>query len=428
MRIDRLEAAVMTSPHRFTEKISFVAQICFSYDGPTSANGYLRQAVCTQSCARDVLFRYRGKAVKIIIENLEDPSGLVGARRVFHADVGAEPGTRVLDATGWRVCPALYDADTLLPLHGNQFSEVDREVALAGGVARLNASIGWQRLADPLHATALLLMAEQSSMPRVRLLMAVMPDQDSEGFADWFSGFAQDVEHFGPHLLHACKLYGRDPHFARNLKAVWEAGWMPYVFTADPEPIAHQAARLNKPICFRHAASCADLDAMGGGGSGNALIWLASSPHFLLPVDEARRQSLVVRPPVPDAATRKALLARLDEINLIATDHVALGATTGPGLQTQHCFLPALLTLAEHLGCKPDRVLNKASTRPAALFGQDPNDWAVALVAPDVAHKLQIPGIDPDRDPFALDSFLPRVMAIVHGEKLWPTGQLRNAF
>ena len=365
--------------------------------------------------------------MKIIIENLEDPSGLLGARRVFHANVGADRGAKVLDATGWRVCPALYDADTLLPLHDGQLSEVDREVALTGGVARMNASIGWQRLADPLQAASLLLMAEQSSMPRVRLLMAVMPDQDSEGFAQWFATFAQDADKYGPHLLRACKLYGRDPYFARNLEAVWKAGWLPYVFTVDPEPIARQAARSSKPICLRHAASCADLDAMRSGSSSNSLIWLASSPHFLLPVDETRREALIVRPPVPDAATRKALLERFDEINLIATDHVAPGATTGPGLQTQHRFLPSLLTLIDHLGCKEDRVLSKASSRPAALFGRDPNDWAVALVAPKVAQMLQVPGVDKDRDPFIDDSFQPRVMAIMHGERLWPTGQLRNA-
>lgn len=364
--------------------------------------------------------------MKIIIENLEDGSGLLGARRVFQANVGAEPDTQVVDATGWRVYPALYDADTLLPLTDGRLSDVDREVALTGGVARMNASVSWHRLADPLQASSLLLMAEQSSMPRVRLLLAVMPDQDSEGFARWFADFAQGADQHGPHLLRACKLYGRDPYLARNLAAVWAAGWLPFVFTTQPQEIAHEAARLNKPVCFRHAVTCADLDAMRRDPADSSDIWLASSPHFLLPVDEARRAALVVRPAVPDAASRAALLARFDEIDLIGTDHVALGATTGPGLQTQHCFLPALLSLAEHLRCKPARVLSKASSRPAALFGPDPSDWAVALVAPRVARKLQTPGIDKDRDPFASDSFPLCVMAIIHGEKLWPAGPLRN--
>jgi hypothetical protein len=35
-----------------------------------------------------------------------------------------------------------------------------------------------------------------------------------------------------------------------------------------------------------------------------------------------------------------------------------------------------------------------------------------------------VPGIDATRDPFGHASFTPRVMAIVHGDTLWPTKHL----
>ncbi|MBN3727519.1 hypothetical protein [Burkholderia sp. Ac-20379] len=372
--------------------------------------------------------------MQIVIENLSDTAGLLGARRVFSVPRSLPADVKTLDASRWQAHPALYDADTLLALRDARLSESDREVALAGGVARLNASIGWQRMADREEAAALLRMAKDSVMPRVRLLLSVMPDQDTEGFAAWFADYARHAPTGDGTLLRACKLYGREPHFARNLEAVWAAGWLPVVFTAEPRALLARAAELGRPIVFRHAASAADLDAMQAAATADVSRWVTSSPQYLLPVEAGRRAALAVRPPIADEATRQALLARFGEIDLIATDHVARGATAGPGLQSQHHLLPALLTLASELAAPPHIVLGKASSRPAMLFGQDPSDWAVALVshapapAAASASSLSMPGIDGERDPFDGAPFAPRVMAIVHGETFWPTRHLLESF
>ncbi|WP_109476118.1 hypothetical protein [Paraburkholderia sp. C35] len=362
--------------------------------------------------------------MQIVIENLSDTAGLLGARRVFSVPRSLPRDLKTLDASRWQAWPALYDADTLLALRDARLSESDRDIALAGGVARLNASIGWQRMADREEAAALLRMAKDSVMPRVRLLLAVMPDQDTEGFAAWFAGYAPHAPTDDGTLLRACKLYGREPHFDHNLDAVWDAGWLPVVFTADPQALVVRAAERGKPIVFRHAASAATLDAMQAEPTLDVSRWVVSSPQYLLPVEAERRASLIVRPPIADEATRQALLARFGEIDLIATDHVARNATTGPGLQSQHHLLPALLTLADELDVPPHIVLGKASGRPAMLFGQDPSDWAVALVSREPLKHAAMPGIDAERDPFDAASFEPRVMAIVHGETLWPTRHL----
>ena len=152
-------------------------------------------------------------------------------------------------------------------------------------------------------------------------------------------------------------------------------------------------------------------------------MWRACPPHYLLPVDEARRSAMVVRPALSDDATREACLLRFDDIDLIATDHVAPGATSGPGLQTQHYLLPALLDLAQRLGRPANEVLAKASSRPASMFGHDANDWAVALVAPvrKGMAMTSLPSIQAERDPFPPNAFQHRVVAIVRGDTLWPT-------
>ena len=388
-----------------------------------------------------------GMSMQMVIENLQDPAGLLGDRRVFNVPTTVGVPAGVIDGSGWHAYPALYDADTLLALKDNMLADEDRDVALAGGVARLNASIGWQRLADPMEAEGLLNMARDSDMPRVRLLLSVMPDQDTEGFSAWFTQFAKSDIARSESLLPCCKLYGREPFFQRNLQAVWAAGWLPIVFSTEPDSIARSAVEAGRAIVFRHVVSAGDFDKIAAGVAsavsvdataqtqtregaaevmGDAAIWRVCPPHYLLPVDEARRKAMVVRPTISDDLTREACLARFDEIDLIATDHVARGATTGPGLQSQHHFLPALLDLARRLGCPPDDVIPKASSRPSTLFGHDANDWAVALVAPariggGVTPMPSLPGIQAERDPFAPDSFPHRVVAIVRGETLWPT-------
>ncbi|KKB61653.1 hypothetical protein WM40_21835 [Robbsia andropogonis] len=371
--------------------------------------------------------------MQMVLENLRDDAGLLGERRVFNVPKWRDADTRIVDAREWRAYPALYDADTLLTLRGGHLSEADREIALAGGVANLNASIAWQRMADPADAAALLRSAQDADMPRIRLLLSAMPDCDNTGFVDWFAAFARVPP---PSVLAACKLYGRDATFNSNLEAVWRANWLPMVYTDDPERVVERAVAMGKPVVIRHAThpdAISRLRAIAGtAATDDALIVLACAPHYLLPMTASLRGTFNVRPPLLDDARCIALQGCFDDIDLIATDHVAEGATRGPGLQSQHRFLPALLSLAKRMNVPTERVLRKASRRPAALFGPDVNDWAVALVArvpvqPSMAEGNAFPGINPRHDPYVDIAFEDRVVAMVRGLTLWPTRHLLPA-
>jgi hypothetical protein len=373
--------------------------------------------------------------MQIVIEHITDEAGLLDSRRVFNVPKWRDADTMIVDARGWHAYPALYDADTLLALHEARLAEEDRDIALAGGVANMNVSVAWQRLADAAEAPLLHGLAAGSDMPRVRLLAAAMPDYDNAGFVDWFLPFSKRPAVQRAGVLSACKLYGRDPTFARNLDAVWEADWLPMVFTDAPERVAERAVALGKPVVIRHATTpntIARVREIGHAPDGDDdVLILACAPHYLTPVSATRRAACHVRPPLLDDDARLALQGCIDDIDLLATDHVAQGATRGPGLQSQHGFMSALLDTAARIGCSPHGLIGKASRRPSALFGPDVNDWAVALVAPTpragmTSDRERFPGIQESRDPYAENRFSHRVVAIVRGETLWPTRHLRQ--
>ncbi|MCW6512891.1 hypothetical protein [Lichenifustis flavocetrariae] len=269
---------------------------------------------------------------------------------------------------------------------------------------------------DDLEVLATL--ARTAHLPVIRLLLTASVDRDTAGFAAWFTTFAASAPVFG--LLRACKLYGREPNFRRNLDAVWRAGWRAVVFTQDRALMA-EVADAGGDVLFRHASSPQDVAAMR---AGRHRAYVATSPHYLLPVEPTRR-ALSVRPPLPeDDAVDRFARQSLADIDVIATDHVAEGATTGPGLSSQQHFLPALMKLAKAHDLDLATLLAKATTTPADFFGVHSEPEAVAIVAPRPA-GLPSQGTT-DRDPFAGTPFDTVVVAVVTGDLVARTPAFHN--
>ena len=282
----------------------------------------------------------------------------------------------------------------------------------------MNCSVDWHdvRAADDLKTLAAI--ARTARLPIIRLLLTASVDRETEGFAAWFTAFSAVLPEFG--LLRACKLYGREPHFRRNLEAVWRAGWRAVVFTQDRALMA-EIADAGGDVLFRHATSPEDISAMRAGPH---RVRVATSPHYLLPVG-ATRHGLSVRPPLPeDDAAKRFVRQSLSDIDVIATDHVAERATTGPGLASQHRFLPALLHLAKIHDLDLGTLLAKAMTTPAEIFGVHPASESVAIVAPCLA------GLPPrgrtNRDPFASTPFATVVVAVVTGDSVARTSAFHS--
>ncbi|MDQ0394428.1 hypothetical protein [Labrys monachus] len=314
-----------------------------------------------------------------------------------------------LDARGWLACPSLYDADTFLPLDGGGLRDGDVETALRGGVSTLNCSVDWHRFTDPRERGPLLSLAGCSRLPSVRLLPTAPPDGDNSGFPAWLAGFAGEAADLP--VLKACKLYARAPDFARNLEAVWSAGWLAMVFVQDARMVADLAESGGR-ICFRHATSVDDVAAMRGSRQGTRI---ATSPQYLLPLPADTRRNLVVRPsPLSDEIRAPFARDVLSLVDVIATDHVAPGATAGPGLRLQQHFLPALLALAEREGLDKAALLDKAGASAAAVFGAEHRD-GVAILAPRSAGGTAPEIRDPEREPFSAALFTHEVVAIVSG-------------
>ena len=322
---------------------------------------------------------------------------------------------RDIDGSKLWLLPALYDADAHMPHLEFGVRRSDLLRALTGGVSRMNVAVRWQ-LARNIDIPAMTRDLKRHQLPKVIPLLSVSPNAESADFPAWLRGnLAMVREHF-PNL---CKLYSNDPNLDRNLDALWEAGIKPMVWSADDAGLQHVLDRTgDRPLHLRHATSAAMVQTMRK--ATNATI--QTSPHFLLPIEERKRMSLTVLPPLsPPEAGRSLAGIFLDQVDMIASDHNApfyLGPPVTPGLQTQQQFLSALLTLCDMYGWPLAAMIEKATRAPASIFGTSLPD-EIMLVAPD--HEEVVgnwPGQTPDRAPFEGMTLKGRVLAVASKERV----------
>jgi hypothetical protein len=318
-----------------------------------------------------------------------------GADMLVAPALGRDEG-RDIDGSDLWLLPPLYDADAHLPFipFGVRHSDVQR--ALAGGIAQFNVALPWQ--SARLHALGdLAAEIGRAALPRIIPLLSVSPDEDSIGFAPWLREHADELREFTPPI---CKLYSDDPNFERNLDAIWAAGLEPMVWCWTQQDLERLVARAkDQPLHHRHATSSAMVALMRRATRAT----VQTSPHFLL-LAEGKRGALTVLPPPPPPELAASLAqVFLDQVDIIVTDHNApppIGRPTGPGLQTQQHFVQTLLTLADRHDWPLDRVLAKATTAPATLFGTTP-PAGFLLVDPRQQEPTDLwAGQAPDRAPF----------------------------
>ena len=318
-----------------------------------------------------------------------------GGRLVEVASSLRADGGREIDGSGWWILPALYDADAHMPHvpFGVRVSDLHR--ALAGGVAQMNVALPWQ-LARGKELKPLVADTTRSKLPRLIPLLAVMPSEDSGGFADWLPTHVDELTTVMPGIV---KLYSMDPNFEANLEAVLKADLTPMVWNDTEEALAKLTAHVKGPMHLRHATSAGMVSLMQRAANAT----LQTSPHFLLSLAPGRRGGLSVLPTPPSDRDRHSLTdAFLEQVDVIASDHVApqIGDPTGPGLQTQQHFLSALLTLCEQNDWPLDRVFDKATKTPARIFDVETPDGFV-LVEPNEIRPVEAwPRQGADRAPF----------------------------
>jgi len=353
--------------------------------------------------------------IKTTVHDVLDP--LTGARHAIRWTAGADLRVapafaqgegRDIDGSHWWLLPPLYDADAHLPFIPFGVRHTDRQRALAGGIAQFNVALPWQSVRSYALGD---LAAEisRAALPRIIPLLSVSPDEESIGFAPWLRDHADEVREFTPPI---CKLYSDDPNFERNLDAIWEAGLKPMVWCWTLQDLEKLVARAkDQPLHHRHATSAAMVALMRQATHAT----LQTSPHFLLLADRKRGALTVLPPPPPPEFAASLAKVFLDQVDIIVTDHNApppTGRATGPGLQTQQHFVQTLLTLAARHHWPLERVLAKATTAPATLFGtQAPAGFM--LVDPGEQEPTDLwAGQAPDRAPFEGLPLTGKVLAV----------------
>jgi hypothetical protein len=314
---------------------------------------------------------------------------------------------RDIDGSSWWILPALYDADAHMPLLQAGLRRYDLTAALFGGVHHFNVALPWQ-LIRSRSLGSILTETAGTSLPRITLQLSVSPAADSAGFADWLAGHRSEVREL---LAPVCKLHTVDPHFERNIEAVWTTGLKPAVFCYTWPDLLALVDRAHAPLHFRHATSAAMIDAIRAVPGAT----LQTSPHMLLPLAIGRRDALSVLPKPPADADRESLARRIvTDVDVIASDHVspALGPQTGPGLQTQQHFISALLTACALYGWEIADIWPKVTTAPAEVFGIQPADGFV-VVDPEAAITAnRWPRQADDRAPYLGLELRGRVIAV----------------
>lgn len=335
-------------------------------------------------------------------------------RRLMSDAGGLESdGGRDIDGSEYWILPAVYDADAHMPMvpFGVRCSDTHR--AVAGGVARMNVALPWH-LARHMAFQDLVDELTRFNLPEIIPLLAVYPNDESKEFPSWLDKHKRMMLELLPSV---CKLYSMDPHFERNVDAVLNAGLTPMIWNEDEAALTNLLDRVTEPMYLRHAISANMIEIMRS----NPGHKIQTSPHFMLKLAAGKRDSLTVLPTPPAEEARKSLVdAFLDEVDVVASDHVApqIGAPTGPGLQTQQHFLPALLTLCEQNDWPLDQVLTKATDAPSEVFGASGNA-AFAVVDPNYREQVtRWPRQGDDRAPYEGLALKSRVLLVGAGESL----------
>jgi len=257
--------------------------------------------------------------------------------------------------------PGLYDADQHWPVPDFGIRASDRWRSLVGGSLHVNTAYSWDRIA-PSTPAEVAAAFDRLRFPQVFPVLSV-PDEGSEGFADWVVAHASELLETWPPV---CKLYSADPFFERNMEAVWQAGLKVIVYCYDDEAVDKVVATGGGPLHFRHATSEELLERM----LSRPDTTVQTSPHFLLEVDPEQAAQLHVLPPVPGEPDRSSLISVLDRVPMIGTDHNApLLGNEGPGLDVATSLLPAIVTLADEVPGGLDALLPKVTSGPAEVFG-----------------------------------------------------------
>lgn len=330
------------------------------------------------------------------------------------ADVWPREEGRDIDGGHLWLLPALYDADAHMPLVQFGVRQSDLYRAMAGGIGKMNVALPWQ-LARRLNLRQW--VADSAGcFPVIVPILSVSPDESSADFPQWLRQHIGEVEECLPPV---CKLYSYDPNFARNLDAVWASGLKPVVWNSTEEALESVVSRAgDKPLHLRHAVSGGMVAAMRRAN----LATLQSSPHFLLPLGEGKRESLTVLPPPrPPEDIRSLADCVVEQVDLLSSDHGAphqSGVSVGPGLQTQQHFLPVLLTLCERYDWPLAAILGKVTDAPSRIFGRSAPEGRL-LVDPDYRETVATwPNQAPDRAPYEGLELKGRVLAISNNERV----------
>ncbi|GAA1694440.1 hypothetical protein MMUR_28800 [Mycolicibacterium murale] len=319
--------------------------------------------------------------------------------------------SREVDGAQWWALPAAVDGDAHMPFVPVGLRAYDLFAALHGGVHHMVVALPFQLVRDKALATVVTEMTS-TVLPAITPVLSVSPSADSAGFVEWIKANIDTVRALLPSV---CKVYTGDPNFRANLDAVWESGLTPAVFAFTPDDFDQLMGFAHGPLHIRHITSAPMLERVRAVPGATA----QTSPHMLLELASDRTDSLTVLPSPPGAAERESLVEVFADIDVLASDHVSppLGAPTGPGLQTQQHFLPAVLTCVQRYGWDLETVWSKLTSGPRAVFGL-PERNATTIVDPTVQDLAVLwPRQRDDRAPYAGMELQTKVVAVIteHG-------------
>ena len=212
-----------------------------------------------------------------------------GDRLLEIADNLAADGGREVDGKHLWMLPPIYDADAHMPHVPFGVRQSDLYRAIAGGVCHMNVALPFED-AKGMRLGDLVADLGRSPLPAMKPILSVSPIDENSEFPAWLSQHAQEVTEVMPPIV---KLYSMDDNFESHLEAVLNANMMPMVWHETLEALEKVVSTVDVPIFLRHATSAA----MAGVMRSAKQATVQTCPHFLLPLSDERRESLIVLPP-----------------------------------------------------------------------------------------------------------------------------------